>query len=181
MWVTESGDAGCGGNTWASTFIDVFRTLNELGEFCTVTDGVIFHNTLASSDYGWLKHGTFEPRPTYFAVLLWNQLMGTTVYDSEVPISEGTHVFCHSRKDGKEGCVWLVINNSLTNTTKVELPKEATVYALAGKDGIRSKVMTLNDRDLVLGENDELPNLQGEIVTAGAVEVAPGSCAFFVL
>ena len=50
MWVTESGDAGCGGNTWASTYCDVPRTLNELGEFCTVTDGVIFHNTLASSD-----------------------------------------------------------------------------------------------------------------------------------
>ncbi|MCI5485074.1 MAG: beta-glucuronidase, partial [Clostridiales bacterium] len=39
MWVTESGDAGCGGNTWASTYADVPRTLNELGEFCTVTDG----------------------------------------------------------------------------------------------------------------------------------------------
>ena len=181
MWVTESGDAGGGGCTWASTYLDVLRTLNELGEFATISDGIVFHNTLASSDYGWLKHGTFEPRPTYFAVLLWNQLMGTTVYDSEVPISEGAHVFCHSRKDGQDGCVWLVINNSLTNTTKVELPKEATVYALAGKDGIRSKTMTLNGRELVLGEHDELPNLQGETVTAGTVEVDPGSCTFFVL
>ena len=103
MWVTESGDAGCGGNTWASTFIDVFRTLNELGEFCTVTDGVIFHNTLASSDYGFLKHGTFEPRPNYFAVLLWNRLMGKTVYASGEAIREGAHVYCHSRKDGKDG------------------------------------------------------------------------------
>ena len=181
MWVTESGDAGGGGCTWASTYLDVLRTLNELGEFATISDGIVFHNTLASSDYGWLKHGTFEPRPTYFAVLLWNQLMGTTVYDSEVPISEGAHVFCHSRKDGQEGRVWLVINNSLTSITKVELPKEATVYALAGKDGILSKGMTLNGRDLVLGENDELPDLQGETVAAGAVKVAPGSCTFFVL
>ena len=59
-----------------------------------------------------------------------------------------------------------MINNSLTDTTKVELPKAATVYALAGKDGIRSKVMTLNGRNLVLDENDELPNLQGETVAA---------------
>ena len=181
MWVTESGDAGGGGCTWASTYLDVLRTLNELGEFATISDGIVFHNTLASSDYGWLKHGTFEPRPTYFAVLLWNQLMGTTVYDSEVPISEGAHVFCHSRKDGKDGCVWLVINNSLTETTTVQLPKEATIYTLAGKDGIRSKIMTLNGRDLVLGENDALPDLQGKTVAAGAVEVAPGSCTFFVL
>ena len=68
--------------------------------------------TLASSDYGWLKHGSFEPRPNYFAVLLWNTLMGTTVYDSKIPVSEDAHVYCHSRKDGKDGCVYLGINNS---------------------------------------------------------------------
>ena len=59
MWVTESGDAGGGGDTWASTYLDVFRTLNELGEFATVTDGVIFHNTLASSDYGFSGKRSF--------------------------------------------------------------------------------------------------------------------------
>ena len=180
MWVTESGDAGGGGNTWASTYMDVLRTLNELGEFATVTDGVIFHNTLASSDYGFLKHGTFEPRPNYFAVKLWQDLMGTTVYNSGIAIQEGAHVFCHSRKDGKDGCVYLVINNSLENATAVTLPKDAKAYVLAGKDGLRSRVMTLNGRDLVLGENDELPCLCGETVS-GTVELAPGSCAFFVL
>ena len=180
MWVTESGDAGGGGNTWASTYMDVLRTLNELGEFATVTDGVIFHNTLASSDYGFLKHGTFEPRPNYFAVKLWQDLMGTTVYNSGIAIQEGAHVFCHSRKDGKDGCVYLVINNSKESATTVELPGEAKAYVLAGKDGLRSRVMTLNGRDLVLGENVELPCLCGEDVS-GTVELAPGSCAFFVL
>lgn len=63
IWVTESGDAGGGGTTWASTYLDVFRTLNELGAFCTVTKGIIFHNTLASSDYGFLSHGSFDPPP----------------------------------------------------------------------------------------------------------------------
>ena len=180
MWVTESGDAGGGGNTWASTYLDVLRTLNELGEFATVTDGVIFHNTLASSDYGWLKHGTFVPRPNYFAVKLWQDLMGTTVYNSGIAIQEGAHVYCHSRKVGKDGCVYLVINNSLESATSVELPGEAKAYILAGKDGMRSAVMTLNGRDLVLGENDELPCLCGQDVS-GTVELAPGSCAFFVL
>ena len=180
LWVTESGDAGGGGNTWASTYADVLRTLNELGTFATISDGVIFHNTLASSDYGWLRHGTFEPRPNYFAILLWNRLMGQTVYDSAEPITEGAHVFCHSRKDGKDGYAYLVINNSKKNITTVELPKEATCYTLAGCDGIRSTVMTLNGRDLVLGENDELPDLSGEVVNE-KLELAPGSCAFIVV
>ncbi len=54
MCVTESGDAGGGGNTWASTFLDVPCILNELGTFARLTDGVIFHNTLDSSDYAIL-------------------------------------------------------------------------------------------------------------------------------
>jgi len=180
-WVTESGDAGGGGDTWASTYLDVFRTLNELGEFCTITDGVIFHNTLASSDYGFLDHHDYMPRPNYFAVLLWTRLMGTTVYNSGIAIQEGAHVFCHSRKDGKDGCVYLVINNSATEAATVELPKDAVRYTLAGRDGIRSRVMTLNGHDLLLGENDELPCLDGEPVDAGSIELAPATCTFFVL
>ena len=182
MWVTESGDAGGGGDTWASTYLDVLRTLNELGTFAAITDGVIFHNTLAASDYAFLSRGDHMPRPNYFAVLLWNRLMGTTVFDAEQPIREGAHVFVHSRRDGKDGKAVLVINNSLTESTTVELPADATRYTLAGKDGnMRATVMTLNGRDLVLGEGDALPDLSGEAQPAGAVEVAPGSCVFFVL
>ena len=180
MWVTESGDAGGGGNTWGSTYLDVLRTLNELGDFASVTDGIVFHNTLASSDYGFLQHGTFDPRPNYWAVLLWNTLMGTTVYDCGNPAVEGAHVYCHSRRDGKEGKAYLIVNNSLTDTTTVELPGEGTVYALAGRDGMRSSVMTLNGRDLAAGDKGELPDLSGKTVSV-TVEIAPGSCTFIVL
>ena len=179
MWVTESGDAGGGGDTWASTYLDVFRTLNELGEFSTITNGVIFHNTLASSDYGFLKHGTFEPRPNYFAVLLWQRLMGKVCYASGEAIREGAHVYVHSRKDGKDGYVYLVINNS-AETTAVELPKEAEAYVLTGKDGLRSRVMQLNGKELALGENDTLPEMKGAAVS-GTVEQPAYSCAFYVL
>lgn len=128
IWVTESGDAGGGGTTWASTYLDVFRTLNELGAFCTVTKGIIFHNTLASSDYGFLSHGSFDPRPNYFAVLLWHRLMGNTAYDTAEPIREGAHVYAHSRADGKPGKAYLVINNSRTDAT--------TVHPAQGRRGV---------------------------------------------
>ncbi len=181
MWVTESGDAGAGGHTWASTYLEVPRTLNEIGDFATVTNGVIFHNTLASSDYGWLKHGTFVPRPSYFAVLLWKRLMGNTVYASGEPIREGAHVYAHSRKDGKPGYAYLVINTSWDEATTVELPKAAEVYALTGNGKMRSRTMLLNGKELVLGENDELPELASVSVEAGKLEVAPGGCTFIVL
>ena len=181
MWVTESGDAGAGGHTWASTYLEVVRELNEFGDFATATNGVIFHNTLASSDYGYLQHGTFEPRPSYFAALLWNQLMGETVYDSGEAIREGAHVYAHSRKDGKDGVAYLVINSSKTDVTTVELPKDAVCYRLDGNGDMRSSVMYLNGKALTLGENDEIPVMEGVTVAAGTVEVAPGSCTFFVL
>lgn len=181
MWVTESGDAGCGGDTWASTYMDVPRTLNELGEFASITDGVIFHNTLASSDYGYLQHGTFEPRPNYFAVLLWNRLMGNVVYDAG-PVREGAHVYAHSRKDGQPGAVYLIINNSLTETTSVELPAEALRYTLTGADGrVRSRVMLLNGQPLVLGEGDALPALEPAVQPAGTVVLPAASCTFLVV
>ncbi|MGN0321964.1 MAG: beta-glucuronidase [Oliverpabstia sp.] len=182
MWVTESGDAGGGGDTWASTYLDVFRTLNELGGFAALTNGVIFHNTLASSDYGFLAREVFDPRPNYFAVLLWNRLMGTTVYDTAEPTREGAHVYAHSRKDGKDGVVYLIINNSLTESTTVELPKDADRYTLAGENGnVRATVMTLNGKPLVLGGNNTLPDLTPEKQAAGTVELAPGTCTFLVL
>lgn len=181
MWVTESGDAGGGGDTWASTYLDVMRTLNELAGFSTITNGVIFHNTLASSDYGFLAREVFDPRPNYFAVLLWNRLMGATVFDTKEPVRYGAHVYAHSRKDGKEGLVYLVINNSLEEATQVELPKEAEVYMLAGEGGnMRASVMTLNGTPLVLGENNEVPAMD-PVKAEGMLEVAPGSCAFIVL
>lgn len=180
LWVTESGDAGGGGNTWASTYLDVLRTLNELGSFAYITDGVIFHNTLASSDYGLLQHGSFEPRPNYFALVLWNRLMGTTVYECGNPGVSGAHLYCHSRRDGKEGAAYLLINNSLTNCTEVELPKDAEVYVLDGQT-MRASTMRLNGKELKLDGNGNLPELTPVKQEAGKLVLAPGSCTFIVL
>ncbi len=182
MWVTESGDAGGGGDTWASTYLEVFRTLNELGGFSKLTNGVIFHNTLTASDYAHLSRHVYDPRPNYFAVLLWNRLIGSKVYDAKEEIREGAHVYVHSRKDGKAGYVYLVINNSRTDSTSIELPKDAEIYELAGQDGdIRARVMTLNGNPLVLNDNDELPKLMPVIRNKGILELAPATCCFIVI
>ena len=97
MWVTESADAACGGNTWASTFVETLRYVEELALFNINTEGIIFHNTLASSAYGLLDAETHEPRPQYWGALLYSKLAGTTVYDTKIERVEGAHVFAHSR------------------------------------------------------------------------------------
>ena len=140
---------------------------------------MIFHNTLASSDYGFLEHGTFNTRPNYYAALLWTRLMGTTVYNSGEPIREGAHVFAHSRKDGKDGIAYLIINNSETDCTKVEFSGEAACYVLSA-DHVRSTVMKLNGRDLVLDEHNALPDLS-PVVARDGLTLAPATIAFVVL
>ena len=180
MWVTESGDAGAGGDTWASTYLDVLRTLNELGSFTTVSDGIIFHNTLASSDYGFLKHGTFEPRPNYFAVLFWNTLMGTDVYECENFNAENLHVYCHSRKDSKNGYAYLIINNSDSDSLTVELPQAAECYMLTAPT-LRSSVMELNGTPLTADEAGNITEIAPKVHYAGEVILPPCSVMFAVL
>ncbi len=182
MWVTESGEAGGGGSSWSSTYLDVLRTLNELGGFSALTKGIIFHNTLTASDYAFLDRNTHDPRPNFFAVKLWQDLMGTQVYDAAEPVREGAHVYVQSYKADETKKCYLIINNSETETTTVDVPAEGTIYVLAGKDGNkRAAVMTLNGRDLVLGENNELPDLSGAPVAAGTVELAPMTCTYLVV
>ena len=106
--------------------------------------------------------------------------MGNSAYACENPNVEGAHVYCHSRKDGKDGYAYLIVNNSLTDVTALELPGEAELYELSGNGNMRSKVMYLNGAPLTLGENNELPVLDGKKVL-GRVEIAPGSCAFVVV
>lgn len=179
MWVTESADAGCGGDTWASTYLDVIRSADELGRFCTVTDGVIFHNTLMASDYAYLDHATHLPRPNYWLALLWNRLVGTRVFDTAEPVREGVHLYAHSRRDGKEGFVYILVNNSRTETTRLELPVDAVRYTLSAEH-LRSNVMLLNGKPLEL-ENDQLPALEGQLQPAGMVEAAPATVTFLVV
>ena len=180
IWVTESGEAACGGSTWASTYLDVLRTINELGRFCTLTHGIIFHNTLASSDYGWLDHATHLPRPDYWAVLLWTRLMGDTVFDTGEPLREGAHLYAHSRRDGKPGAAYVLVNNSTTEATRVRLPAGALRYELSAPT-LRSTEIRLNGQPLHLGEGDILPEFVPEVVPAGEYLAPPATVTFFVL
>ncbi len=180
MWVTESADAGGGGSTWSATYLDVFRTLTELGSFARLTDGVIFHNTLASSDYGLLEHKNFEPRPNYYALLLWNRLMGTTVYEQDMPLCKEHYVYVHSRRDGKDGYACLLVNNSLTDPLEISLPRAAEQYTLSAQT-LRSSSMLLNGKALVLSEDGQLPELQPIRAEADELTLAPGACTFLVL
>ncbi len=180
MWVTETGDAGCGGNTWGSTYLDTIRYVDQMGRFNKNTRGILFHNTLTASDYGLLEPKTHEPRPNYWAAYMWAQLVGTTVYDTHEPIREGVHLYAHSRKDGKDGYVYILINNSKTEKTSIEVPSQAERYTLSATD-LRSKEVLLNGEPLTLEGECILPTLTPIKEEAGVIELDPTTITFLVI
>jgi hypothetical protein len=180
MWVTETADAACGGNPWASTFLDTFRYLDQLGRLSRQGVQVVMHNTLDASDYGLLDDDTLAPRPNYWAALLWRRLMGTTVLDSGVPIQKGLHVYAHNLRGAPGGVVLLVINNDQDAARTLRIPTDARRYTLSASP-LRSDQVRLNGTELKLGANDELPDLAGVPVAAGDLSFDPATITFLAL
>ena len=159
MWLTETADAACGGNPWASTFLDTFRYLDQLGRLAKQGVQVVIHNTLAASDYGLLDQKTLKPRPNYWGALLWRRLMGTTVLDFGVEIAEGRHVYAHCLRGVPGGVTLLVINNSQTKTV-VEMPLESKRYTLSAEP-LQNGDVDLNGVTLKVDASGDLPDDRG--------------------
>ena len=180
LWVTETADAACGGNPWASTFLDTFRYLDQLGRLAKGGVNVVIHNTLDASDYGLLDEKTLTPRPNYWAALLWRKLMGTTVLESGVPIRKGLHLYAHSLRGHPGGVALMAINNSRTQSTTIILPAPADRYTLTARN-LQDGQVQLNGQELKLGPNDGLPNPSGKRTPAGRVELSPASVTFLAI
>ena len=180
LWLTETGETGCGGNPWASTFLDSFRYLDQLGRLAKGGVKVVMHNTLAASDYGLLDENTFEPRPNYWAALLWRRLMGTTVLDAGVPTQEGLHVYAHCLRGKSGGVALLVIQNDPAAAHTLRLTAASERYTLSAAT-LQSRQVLLNGEPLALGSHDELPGLKPMVARAGVVSFAPGSITFLAV
>jgi hypothetical protein len=181
MWVTETAQAGCGGDRWAATYLDVIRYVDELGRLADGDGDVVFHNTLAASDYGLIDEEGFEPRPDYWAAVLWARLMGPTVL--VVEDDAGTpdlSVYAHCTANaGEPSVTYAVVNSSATEGRTVATSSGgATVYLLTG-ESLEGETISLNGTVLVAAEDGTLPPIEGE-VTTGAVTVPPASVAFVV-
>jgi heparanase 1 len=178
LWLTETAQTACGGDRWASTFVDSFRYLNQLGGLARRGVQVHLHNTLAASDYALLDEKTYEPRPNYWAALLWHRLMGTTVLDAGASPSPNLHIYAHCMRDKPGGVVVLAINADKTVSQLVETPIGVDRYTLTAKD-LLGKTVEFNGRELSLGEGDVLPPMTGVRERTRHLNVVPESISFF--
>ena len=177
IWVTETAQAACGGDKWASTFVDTFRYLNQLGSLAKSGVQVHMHNTLAASDYGLLDEKTYEPRPNYWAALLWRKLMGSTVLDAGKSPASSLHLYAQCLRDKPGGVILLAINAEKNSSQSLEIPMKADRYTLTARE-LESKTVALNGTELKLGGGDSLPNLKPQPIGAGQVTFAPASINF---
>jgi hypothetical protein len=180
MWLTETGETACGGNPWAATFIDSFRYLNQLGVLAKRGVQVVIHNTLAASDYALIDEATLEPRPNYWAALLWRRLMGTGVLEVGASTGPNLHVYAHCLRGVPGGVTILAINADRTAAQSLDVPVKGERYTLTAKE-LTSSSVDLNGRQLMLGKNDTLPELEGKVTGAGLVEFSPASITFLAI
>jgi len=180
LWVTETADAACGGNPWASTFLDTFRYLVQHASLAQSGVKVIMHNTLASSDYGLLDENTFAPRPNYWASLLWRRLMGETVLNPGVSAPANVYVYAHCLRKHPGGVTVLVINADRQRAYEILSSSDSERYTLAAKQ-LDDTAVELNGSALETNSNGDLPQLMGAATRRGHVSFAPASVTFLAM
>jgi heparanase len=180
LWLTETGEAGCGGDPWAAEFLDSFRFMDQLGSLAQKGVKTVMVNTLASSDYGLLDEETLDPRPNFWAALLWKRMMGTRVLDPGPFQSPSTRVYAQCAKDSNGGVALLLLNLDRTAEQVLQPPLAGERYTLSAPD-LLSKTVSLNGVELKIGTDGALPQITGSRFKAGALSLAPLTITFIVL
>jgi heparanase 1 len=179
IWITETAQAACGGDPWSATFLDTFRYVDQLGRFARQDVSVLFHNTLAASDYALIDDVTWQPRPNYWAALLWRRLMGHVVLDAGK--NEGdVHVYAHCQRDHPGGVALVAINLSQSDQARLSVSLPSRRYSLTS-DSLEDTAVKLNGRPLALTKGDQLPRIAGDSTRKGATFLPPTSVTFFAI
>lgn len=178
LWITETAQAACGGSPWAATFLDTFRFVNQLGLLAQNGVDVVMHNTLAASDYSLIDEHTREPRPNYWAAVLWKRIMGTTVLESPPSPSSDLRLYAHCLQGDSGGVAIAAIN---LGDTAQEFPTGGSSHAwLLQATPLDSGSVTVNGKTPRLANDGSLSGLEAADVSNN-VGVPGRSVAFFAV
>jgi hypothetical protein len=176
LWVTETADAACGGNPWASTFLDTFRYLHQQALLAQKGVQVIAHNTLAASDYALIDEKTLTPRPNYWAAVLWRRLMGRVVLNPASEPADDLYIYAHCQAARPGGVTVLAINAG-TAAREISVPLRGQRYTLSAEQ-MESGHVQLNGKTLETGADGSLPKWAGMPVGSGPIRVLPATISF---
>ena len=180
LWLTETGEAACGGDAFAAQFVDVFRYLNQLGSLAQKGVQAVMHNTLAASDYGLLNEDTLEPRPDFWAGLLWKRTMGSVVLDPGTPKEQSLRIYAHCSKEGKGSVALVVLNTGTQGEQTLTIPANYSSFMLTAPD-LGSLKALLNGRELEARADGSIELPKAEAAKKGTLHLAPASAAFITI
>jgi heparanase len=180
MWLDETAEAACGGDALAAQFVDVFRFLNQLGSLAQRGVKVVMHNTLAASDYGLLDESTLEPRPDYWAAVLWNRIMAPTVLNPQADSESAVRVYAQCMKGAPGGVTILALNTDEKQKHALTLANPAQRYTLTA-DTLTSTTVLLNGTALRANPDGSLPVLPSEKAKPGKLQLDPLSATFLAI
>lgn len=176
LWITETAQAACGGSPWSASFLDSFRFVSQLGLMAQNGVQVVMHNTLAASDYALIDGETRQPRPNYFAAVLWKRIMGTTVLAPPAAPAPDVRVYAHCLA-GVPGGVGLAAINLGGADQALPLGGEARVFLMQAAP-LDSGTLTVSGAMPRLEADGSLSGLDGT-AASGSV-MLPGQSITFV-
>jgi hypothetical protein len=180
MWITETAQAACGGDPWSAWFQDSIRYVDTLGRLARGDGDVVFHNTLAASDYALIDENGLVPRADYWAGVLWARLVGPKVLTvhagADLP-DLTTYAHCTAADAG--GTAYVVVNASTTVTRTVAVGNgSVTTYQLTAKS-LDARSTMLNGTVLKASADGTLPAMVGKKAD-GPVTIPPASVTYVV-
>ncbi len=178
LWLTETAQAACGGSPWAAGFRDTFRYLNQLGQLARHGVSVVMHNTLNASEYGLIDAETMNPRPNYWASVLWQRTMGQVVLEPSVTRSDGVRLFAHCLP-GNEGGVGLLLLNPHSTSSSLQLQGNGLAWVMQA-DNMDDGSVSVNGIEPDIAEDGSIAGLSS-IPVHSAIELPALSIAFVAM
>lgn len=187
IWNMESGGQSCGGQVGlGDRFLNSFWYLGTLGRMARAGHAVLVRQTLSGSTYGLIDEVTLEPRPDYWAALLWRRLMGGRALAIDTAgVDPALRLFAHCQRDGRAGAVTLLaLNTSRDRAARLRIrgigaARPARLHLVTAPAADSGQVL-LNRRPLAAGADGTPPPFRGKQVR-GRITLPPLSYAFIVL
>lgn len=189
IWLGESGNAQCGGQVGVSDrFVAGFWWVDQLGLLARRGHRVAVRQALAGADYGLIDEYTLEPRPDYWASLLWKRLVGARVLDVSSPADTPllrVYALCAPSENG--AVTLLALNLDRDAPATLVLPdldgRDAARYVVTAEDLLGGRLW-INGAEISWDGGDALPDLSPEVDAGwreyGLLDLPSASYAFVV-
>jgi heparanase 1 len=184
IWLGESGHAQFGGQPTASdAYEGTFWWLDQLGVLARRNMQVSVRQTLSGSNYGLLDDITLDPRPDYWASVLWRRLMGQRVLNvGRTAVDDLVRVYAHCAYQRPGAVTVLAINLDAEHSVRIEVEglsnADKELYLLTS-DALDSSDLWLNGV-LLRDEDGVLPALDSDPIGTRPVDIPARAMAFIV-